>query len=132
MFREQSRGLASFGLGGTTTFPGIDQVVAVCTSFREWEGERLLFRSSPVGPTDSGWFVGCSDSDHDHKDRGNVRGATVYEVMCARPELVAYLALPSELSLIVTEDGRLKYAERDGVEVRPDQGSYLASLESKP
>jgi hypothetical protein len=103
-------------------FPMLSQSAIICTRLKGSE-YCIMSRVEPDGD-DSGWFVGCTDDEHDHDDPRELTRVSLYElVLKYHAPVLAFLALPPEASL-TTEEGTLRafYRER---KIRTRKGSFL-------
>jgi hypothetical protein len=101
-------------------FPSILESALSCSEMLN-SNELLLERASPQG-RDSGWFVGCTNSSHDHNDTANLRRTSLYEIACAKPSVIEFFALPSGSRVITNKHLRVWL---DGHEASIVTGSYL-------
>jgi hypothetical protein len=78
--------------------PSICESAIVCERFPDSK-QLLLTRDEPQG-NDSGWFLGCSDSSHDHNNPKVLRRISLYEAVTKRRDVVEYIALPSGIRIV--------------------------------
>jgi hypothetical protein len=128
---------ASVGLADALTFPRQDEaaLVADCAmNDSQLVMTRLPDDELPEGF--SGWMLACTE-DHDHGERQQL---PLLGVAAMNPGLVQLLALPHGTSVLVlyvakpnAPEGTLRiepHVFRDGEEIVPVDGSYLAMLQS--
>jgi hypothetical protein len=85
----------------------------------------VLSRSDGTS-NDSGWFFGCVDQAHDHDRAENLSGGILYEMACAHPEILEFLALPAGAVVVIDAAGRVEEAfGATGEALRIAPGSYL-------
>jgi hypothetical protein len=74
------------------------QSAIICTRLEGAKGV-VMERSAPSG-SDSGWFCGCREEDHDHNSVTELRKVSLYEAAVRHaPQIVPYLALPEGILL---------------------------------
>ena len=103
--------------------PDIRQSAMVCSRYRE-SGDLFLARSEPYKKTDSGWFLGCLDDDHDHEAVENLEVVSLYEAFLKRREIEVWASFPRG-SLIALERGVVPRITRDDVPLDIQPGSFL-------
>jgi len=70
----------------------------------------------------TGWVL--TDLEDKSKSKPDLEAMTVYEAMLQRPDIMDFLALPEQFSVVVS--GRTKFEIfKDGSPVEPRKGSYL-------
>ena len=129
--------VASVGLMDELAFPTQDEgaLVADCVNdATELVMTRIAAADAPEGF--SGWMVACA-KDHDHGERAYV---PLLAIAANHPGLVQLLALPHGTSVLVlfrakanAPAGMLRiepHVFRDGEEITPTRGSYLAALQA--
>jgi hypothetical protein len=126
---------ASVGLDGKIAFPAQDEAIMVSPCAQT--AKRLLLTRLDGDLPDgfSGWSLACSE-DHDH---GEPRLVPLLALAATSPALVQLLALPPGTSVFVrfvdkkgapAGSGRVEpHIVRDGKELPPKPGSYLAGLQ---
>ena len=120
----------SVGLAEKVLFPRHEQVATVCKRLTKAD-IVVMARRETTEPGDSGWFIGCTDPDHDHSDASNLEPAQLYGVCCRFPPLMQFLALPPRSEVMVLGPGRVRAQVRyDGKLVEPKAGSYLDQFNS--
>jgi len=128
--RRQRAVLESFGILDQLQFPSVRQTAVFCARF-DTASPRMLFRRDGKSD-DSGWFFGCTGKDHDHRRRENLSGGSLYEIACANPDVLDFLAMPSGSVVLLRTDGRVEKAfgkDRRKLEIGVD--SYLHERDSK-
>lgn len=125
---RQKEVLESLGLAERADFPRQALQAIVCS--RVWDStEFIMGRTEPHGPSDSGWFIGCSDETHDHQVESALSVIPLIELAVRLPPLTQFLALPVGVDVIATGPGRLRARVFvDEVERTPAPGSYLEAL----
>lgn len=115
-------------LGLAPTFPSQLSTAVVCAQWKETV-EFLLDRKPPQADDDSGWFIGCTDPEHDHEDAQSLRVTQLLNVAAWVPPLAQFLALPPGTEVLVQGPGRVRaQVWADGKALPPAAGSYLAAL----
>lgn len=103
------------------SFPNLLYSGIVCCNVTANTG-FFMSRQTPLD-TDSGWFVGCLDKDHDHNDVNCLHRTSLYTlVVKVCPSALAYLAFPPEC-MIVVDSGAYFYKNDEQLLIRP--GSFL-------
>jgi hypothetical protein len=74
----------------------------VCSDFWDAKG-AVIFRQPPTGNF-SGWCCGCTNKNHDHVNRDNIKEATIYEIAVRKPELIKFLGLPTGVRVSIGSD----------------------------
>jgi hypothetical protein len=100
--RFQKMVAESIGVADELSFPPLNHSAVTCNRFREHVGifmDRLKPKDS-----DSGWFIGCDDPNHDHQDRNNLRRKSLYELVVRHEQsIISYLALPAGISVHIRD-----------------------------
>jgi len=106
------------------SFPSMRQSVLVCTRLAKNEGV-VMERAEP-NITDSGWFCGCMEDDHDHNDVAELRRVSLYEAAIRHaPQIVPYLALPPGVLVDIGSGVPNVISAGEPLTFKP--GSYLAA-----
>jgi hypothetical protein len=122
--RQQKDVVDSVGLSESLAFPVINQSAIVCSKVES--GIGLMVRHPGQG-SDSGWFLGCVDSEHNHDDSKELRRLSLYEAACSARECIKFFALPPGIEILFDSEHRFAIWF-DGEECRVRPGSYLAHL----
>jgi hypothetical protein len=110
------------------SIPSLRQTAITCNSLGEHAGV-FMDRHVPKD-NDSGWFVGCADSRHDHQDLKNLRVMSLYEiVVCHEPVIIRYVALPPGISVLIRDGVPCFHHGDKELKILPN--SYLAASLSK-
>ncbi len=123
---------ASYGL--LASVPATSSTAILCSRVDTSTHALLLKRMRPTPNTlDSGWFIGCTDSSHDHDATYNLQVIYLAAASERFPWLDPFFSLPLRTDLIVEmEDGRPRVAvlwHGDGDEpIQPLAGTYVAAL----
>lgn len=92
---------------GQSESPYRDDQMVICTRVPPagftWRYPLVLARLEHKRPTDSGWFLGCHDQEHDHDDAHERERARAIEVTRALPGIFPYLAMPVGTTIILDE-----------------------------
>jgi hypothetical protein len=121
--RLQKSAAESVGLETSLDFPSVLQSGIACLKHED-SVDFVMDRALPQDGRDSGWFVGCTDRTHDHNDPANLRRASLYEIACAKPECIPFLALPQG-SFVLHEQKTIKITyQQTRLDIKPN--SYLA------
>ena len=124
---------ASVGLLDAISFPKQDDMMMA--SDCALGGEPILMvrlEANELPQGFSGWTLACA-RDHDHGERHVI---PLLALAANQPGLVQMLALPHGTQVFVKYtpiDGRLRiepHVFRNGAEIKPSEGSYLAALQS--
>lgn len=125
---RQKEVLSSLELVERADFPRQALQAVVCT--KVWDSPAFLMgRTEPSSPSDSGWFVGCTDEAHDHQQPDALTVVPLIEIAVRAPPLTQFLALPIGVDVVVVGPGRVRARVFvDGEERNPRVGSYLDAL----
>lgn len=106
------------------SFPSMLQSALICTRLAKDE-DAVMERTEPKG-TDSGWFCGCWEDDHDHNDVAELRRVSLYAAAIRHaPQVAPYLALPPGVLVGVGDGPPDVFRNGDSLPFKP--GSYLAA-----
>ncbi len=124
----QNEIVRSVGLEHLLSFPRDVSTAVACTRLLEAPGV-FMRRTAPVDANDSGWFLGCLDPGHDHRDEQQLAGLVLAHLAAVCAPAVQFLALPPGCDVVVRGPGRVK-AELafEGRALLPLPGSYLELL----
>jgi hypothetical protein len=124
---RQKEVLESLGLRERVDYPRQALQAIVCA--RVWEAPAFVMgRTEPSAPTDSGWFVGCTDEAHDHQQPDALTVVPLIEIAVRAPPLAQFFALPAGVDVVVSGPRVRARVFVDGEERKPRDGSYLATL----
>ena len=85
--------LESVGLADQMDLPSAQHYLTVCDRF---QGQGFfMVRRAPPEPADSGWFLGCLDARHNHRDPAVTTPISVYEAYLSQRFIVGFLGFPS-------------------------------------
>lgn len=60
-----------------------------------------MHRTPPSDSLDTGWFLGCTNREHDHNSLPNLRRISLYEAMVKHQSgIVLFLGLPTDIKVI--------------------------------
>jgi hypothetical protein len=125
---RQKEVLESVGLQDRADYPRQALQAIVCSNVTE-SREFILGRTEPTGPTDSGWFIGCTDESHDHQLADALRAVPLIEIAVNLPPLAQFFALPAGTDVLISTPGRIRAKVfLDGEERLAASGSYLEAL----
>ena len=110
--------------------PSIRQSAVVCDKYQEASG-ILLVRGKAQDRSDSGWFIGCLDKDHDHKKIQNLTKVQLYDAFLNRKAIQSWMAFPSGTFIALQQD-EPPQVFRDGKELMILPGSFLDQLLQRP
>ncbi len=110
-------------LGLQADFPNSRQS-ALCCSRLGVAGSDIFLRRDGSEGNDSGWFVGCADSGHDHNEPGNLKRLSLYELVCRYYSVVDFLAFPAGYGFVLR--GKALDILSESGHVIPEPGSLLA------
>lgn len=103
-------------------FPTLLDSAIVCDKVSNTE-PFIMSRVDPEG-NDSGWFIGCSNEDHDHNDPTVLKRVSLYEAAIKyHAEIIEFLALPPGIFLFKQHKNLV--VSKDDKELAFDNGSYL-------
>ncbi len=117
----------SFGLD--VVFPSQRDKVFICQQIHNSQ-ESLLLKRGEVKPGDTGWYVGCTDTSHDHEAPENLDIVPFTMITRDFPWLSQFFGLPPGTDLAVDMVTRVSVPVlwRGDDEVSPLPGSYVAML----
>jgi hypothetical protein len=125
--RRQKDVCESVLAGDEISFPSMLQYALICTQFGRTDCV-LMDRQAPEG-ADSGWFLGCTEVDHDHNSVSEIRKVSLFEAAVSyAPQIVPYLALPEGVMVVLGEGAPRIFRNGERLTIKP--GSFLA--ESHP
>jgi hypothetical protein len=108
-------------IGVDPQFPSIRQSALKCAKYDD--GHDFFMERSEVLQNDSGWFFGCTNAEHNHNDPSILSRVSLYDLGCARPEIIPFVALPSCCS--ITLKGKDIQICQSGFPCSFKPGSYL-------
>jgi hypothetical protein len=113
----------SFGIADALALPSYRESGIVCNRFGS-ASTLLLAREASSG-TDSGWFLGCDEGEHDHQSPAQLERVSLYEAVLRNPRPVAYLGFPVGCFVRIG-DGRVPWVAL-GDEVLPIKPGTLVA-----
>ena len=126
--RLQKMVAESIGVADELSFPPLMHSAITCNWFREHIG-IFMDRFSPKD-SDSGWFIGCDDPNHDHQDQRNLQRKSLYELVVRHDQnIIPYLALPAGISVHVRGGVPSFHRGEESLAILPN--SFLAASLSK-
>lgn len=121
--RQQKDVCESVLAAGGLAFPSMLQSAIICTRLGQ-TGGVVMERCAPSG-SDSGWFCGCRDEDHDHNNVGELRTVSLYEAAVRySAQIIPFLALPEGVLLVAGEGAPTIFRNGERLPFKP--GTYLA------
>lgn len=120
ILRKQKSVNESLNLQNQIVFAPVNHYLITCSQYRQ---KDFIMDRGEVENNNTGWFIGCTDKDHDHNNIENLKRISVYEAMLAKPEIIELLALPPGTFVIKSEINLIIY--KDDIELSVQQGSYL-------
>ncbi|MEQ8351804.1 MAG: hypothetical protein RH862_09990 [Leptospiraceae bacterium] len=121
--RLQKAAAESCNLADDLSFPAITHTAFVCSAIDSAEG-IFMDRVGPVSDQDSGWFIACSDQNHDHDSRDNLRQESLYVLSIKKPVVIPFLGFPVGTTAMIKPDERPRVLLH-GAMIRPEHDSYL-------
>jgi hypothetical protein len=115
--------LDSFALRQEINIPSARDSLLVCTQYTNPDFFMERFMPSEENAADTGWFIGCLDTNHDHNDPANLRCISVYEAFIRQRGIQNFMAFPFGSIILVDQSG-LKVA-KNGKELAIVPGSFL-------
>jgi hypothetical protein len=107
------------------SFPSLGQSAIICTQLGQTT-DVVMERTAPSHESDSGWFCGCTDEEHDHNNTDHLQCVSLYEAAVKyAPEIIPYLALPEGILLKAGRDTPTIFLHGEELTIKP--GSYLAA-----
>jgi hypothetical protein len=105
-------------------FPSLLEAALICNRLGRRD-DIVMERSEPEG-SDSGWYCGCRDADHDHNDPDQLLRVSLYEAAsCYAPGIIPFAALPPGVLVDVARGVPEVFQEGTPLTIRPN--SYLAA-----
>jgi hypothetical protein len=123
--RLQKSVAESFGLEKELEFPNQRQTAIACKKL-DADKAIVLSRDLPE-EDDSGWFISCTQKNHDHDDDKNIDVKSLYELATDFPRLLPYLALPSGVMVLIDGD-KIKAQDGEGNLLEIRKGSLLDKM----
>lgn len=115
----------SFGIEDQIEFATQRQTAICCNKLDE--GKAIVLSRDDGDEESSGWFISCTQKNHDHDDDANLKVETLYELTCEFPRLLPYLALPTGVMLMIDGD-KIKAEDGEGRRLAIKPGSLLAKM----
>lgn len=123
-FRLQKDVVESVLSADALSYPSMCQSAIICSRLGQKDG--LVMERSDSSGTDSGWFFGCREDDHEHNEVAELQRVSVYEAAVRHaPQIVPYLALPTGVLLGVNKGVPAIFQGGELLEFKP--GSFLAA-----
>jgi hypothetical protein len=116
--------LDSVSLRDEMQIPSIRQSLVVCTGYKA--REFFMARSKGASESDSGWFVGCLDGEHDHNDPSNLRCVSLYEAYLGQRGIQGFVTFPEGTAVVVDSTNGLSIL-REGEPLGIVRGGFLDS-----
>lgn len=114
--------LDSVGLRQEMDAPSIQQSLVACTRYDEQS--FFMSRSHCSSGSDSGWFIGCMNDDHDHQEPANLKCISIYEAFLNQRGIQGFASFPVGSMIAVNGDHELKLF-KEGAELGILPGSFL-------
>jgi hypothetical protein len=111
---------------GDMEIPNVCQSAIACKKYASAKS-LLLSRDKPHSPSDSGWFIGCLDEDHNHEDANQLVLISLFEAFLNQSQIQGWMAFP-EKTLIVLQDSGAPKIFMDGKELPIVPNSFLAKI----
>ncbi len=121
--RLQMAAAESCNLGSDLNFPSITNTAFVCSSIDQTEG-IFMDRVHPLSNQDSGWFVACSDQNHNHDSNENLKQESLYALTLRKPAVIPFLGFPIGTTAMIRRDQKPQVLLH-GSMLRPEENSYL-------
>lgn len=112
----------SVGLTEKMAFPSIFQSMIICKNV--FNTNEFLLARDTVKQDDSGWFVGCTNTDCEHNNPENLSRVSLYRMFIDFPRLMMFYALPPESMVIYSGPDKIKVFYYD-IELKFDKESLL-------
>jgi hypothetical protein len=114
--------LDSIALRDQMNVPSILQSLIACT---DYSGPNFFMsRSDPTNERDSGWFVGCRDTEHDHNDPQNLCCVSIYEAFLNQPRIQNFITFPKDVIVVMDRSTGLSMLNEHGT-IEFVAGSFL-------
>jgi len=126
--RLQKMVAESVGVVDELSCPPLIHSAITCNWFGEHIGIFMDRFSSK--DSDSGWFIGCDDPNHDHQNQNNLQRKSLYELVVRNERnILPYLALPAGISVHVRDGVPSFHRGEKQLAILPN--SYLAASLSR-
>lgn len=102
--------------------PTIVQSGIACNRFAIGDG-FTVDRVTPSDDNDSGWFVGCAETECNHNDADNLQRLSLFQLFLGRPEIRDWVTFPAGSQ--VQHRGRDLSVFRDGQPLQIVPGSFI-------
>jgi hypothetical protein len=99
------------------------QSVVVCRNYDQ-SLDFFFDRRTPGDESDSGWFIGCLNKDHDHGEVENLRKTSLYEVLVRQPGIRSFALFPVGTT-VIGRDGKHPQVFKEGELLPVRDGSLL-------
>ena len=113
----------SYGFGEQGSFPSI-RYCALTTSEFDGNAKRIVLERFHAQGADSGWFIGCNESNVDCNDAACLRRISLYELAMVCPRCVPFMALPCGTRVDIANE--LVTVHYSGTLVRAVAGSLMS------
>jgi hypothetical protein len=114
--------LDSVSLRHEMQLPTISQTLIACT--RHNVSEFFMTRSKGTNESDSGWFVGCVDHEHDRNNTANLLFVSLYEAYLGQRGIQGLVTFPVGIMVVVdSENGVTILNKGESLGIVP--GSFL-------
>ncbi len=80
--------------------PHRSEMAIICRNLNAKSKIMVFDRIASNKTEDSGWFVGCGDSGHDHNNLQELARIHLAHLVAGRPKIVYYLAMPEETRVV--------------------------------
>ena len=107
LLAAQEAAIRRNGIAGDAEFPHRNSLAIVCTRLeptaREWPKTLFMQRNSlsKREQHDSGWFIGCTENEHDHNDPTALGRIHLAHLVARTPRLFPYLGMPVRTSILL-------------------------------
>lgn len=114
--------LDSVSLRPKISMPQMTQSLIACSRYTE--PSFFMTRTKAIDKADCGWFIGCLDQHHDHKDANNLKRVSLYEAFVQQRGIQGLVSFPVG-AMIVVERLSVFAIYVDGKKLAIEPGSFL-------
>jgi len=120
--------LDSVSLRPKLNMPSMTQSLIACSRYTE--PSFFMTRTKAIDKTDCGWFIGCLDQHHDHKESANLQRVSLYEAFVQQRGIQGLVSFPVG-AMIVVERLSVFAIYLDGKKLAFKDGSFLDQAAKK-
>lgn len=110
ILNQQDATVARNGIIGQGHHPHRTEMAVICRHIRPDSTVMVLDRIKTSAVDDSGWFIGCGRSDHNHNDPNELARIHLVYIVESRPNLLMYMAMPDETRVVLDRNSVIVFS----------------------